>query len=95
VIRLPGNTGGAFQLQDEEGWPWSFGLLHAGLPEEGSLHQPDSLSLGLVVQLSAVLAKQVKISELLEDSRSNPMITPYPEGRVGGVLGPPHSRIRP
>ena len=79
VIRLPREIlEERFQLQDEEGVAMEFlGSCTRGLPGGGFLYtNRDSLSLGLVVQLSAVLAKQVKISELLEDFKKHPMIHP-------------------
>ncbi len=53
------------------------GSCTRGLPGGGFLYtNRDSLSLGIVVQLSAVLAKQVKISDLLEDFKKHPVIQP-------------------
>ena len=79
VIRLPREIlEERFQLQDEEGVAMEFlGSCTGGLPGGGFLYtNRDSLSLGIVVQLSALLAKQVKISDLLEDFKKHPMIQP-------------------
>ena len=79
VIRLPREIlEERFQLQGEEGAAMEFlGSCTRGLPGGGFLYtNRDSISLGIVVQLSAVLAKQVKISDLLEDFKKHPVIQP-------------------
>jgi electron transfer flavoprotein-quinone oxidoreductase len=79
VIRLPGEIlEERFQLQGEEGVAMEFlGSCTRGLPGGGFLYtNRDSVSLGLVVQLSALLEKRVKISELLEDFKKHPVIQP-------------------
>jgi electron transfer flavoprotein-quinone oxidoreductase len=79
IIRLPREIlEERFQLQGEEGVAMEFlGSCTRGLPGGGFLYtNRDSISLGIVVQLSALLAKQVKISELLEDFKKHPVIQP-------------------
>jgi len=79
VIRLPKEIlEERFQLQGDEGVAMEFlGSCTQGLPGGGFLYtNRDSISLGLVVQLSAVLEKRVKISELLEDFKKHPIIQP-------------------
>jgi electron transfer flavoprotein-quinone oxidoreductase len=79
VIRLPREIlEERFQLQGEEGVAMEFlGSCTRGLPGGGFLYtNRDSISLGLVVQLSAVLEKRVKISELLEDFKKHPAVQP-------------------
>jgi electron transfer flavoprotein-quinone oxidoreductase len=77
VIRLPREIlEERFQLQGEEGVAMEFlGSCTRGLPGGGFLYtNRDSISLGLVVQLSALLEKRVKVSDLLEDFKKHPVI---------------------
>jgi electron transfer flavoprotein-quinone oxidoreductase len=79
VIRLPQEIlEERFQLQGQEGVAMEFlGSCTRGLPGGGFLYtNRDSISLGMVVQLSAVLEKRVKISDLLEDFKKHPVIQP-------------------
>jgi electron transfer flavoprotein-quinone oxidoreductase len=79
VIRLPREIlEERFQLQGEEGVAMEFlGSCTRGLPGGGFLYtNRDSISLGIVVQLSAVLEKRVKASDLLEDFKKHPVIQP-------------------
>jgi electron transfer flavoprotein-quinone oxidoreductase len=77
VIRLPREIlEERFQLQGEEGVAMEFlGSCTRGLPGGGFLYtNRESISLGLVVQLSALLEKRVKVSDLLEDFKKHPVI---------------------
>jgi len=79
VIRLPREIlEERFHLQGVEGAAMEFlGSCTRGLPGGGFLYtNRDSLSLGIVVQLSAVLEKQVKASDLMEDFKKHPLIQP-------------------
>jgi electron transfer flavoprotein-quinone oxidoreductase len=79
VIRLPREIlEERFHLSGEEGVAMEFlGSCTGGLPGGGFLYtNRDSLSLGIVVQLSAVLAKRVKASDLMEDFKKHPVIQP-------------------
>ncbi len=79
VIRLPREIlEERFHLTGEEGVAMEFlGACTGGLPGGGFLYtNRDSLSLGIVVQLSALLAKQVKASELMEEFKKHPVIQP-------------------
>jgi electron transfer flavoprotein-quinone oxidoreductase len=77
VIRLPQKTiEERFNLQGEEGVAMEFvGSCTRGLPGGGFLYtNKDSLSLGIVVQLEALLKHQVKTLDLIEGFKSHPTI---------------------
>jgi electron transfer flavoprotein-quinone oxidoreductase len=77
VIRLPQKTlEERFNLQGEEGVAMEFvGSCTRGLPGGGFLYtNRESLSLGVVVQLGALLKHQIKASDLIEDFKSHPTI---------------------
>ncbi len=77
VIRLPQKTiEERFNLQGEEGVAMEFvGSCTRGLPGGGFLYtNKDSLSLGIVVQLEALLKHQIKTLDLIEDFKSHPTI---------------------
>ena len=77
VIRLPQKTiEERFNLQGEEGVAMEFvGSCTRGLPGGGFLYtNKDSLSLGIVVQLEALLKHQAKTLDLIEDFKSHPTI---------------------
>jgi len=79
VIRLPREIlEERFQLQGDEGVAMEFlGSCTRGLPGGGFLYtNRESLSLGVVVQLSALLEKRVKSSDLLEDFKKHPAVQP-------------------
>jgi len=80
VIQLPREViEDRFQLQGDEGAALEFiGTCTRGLPGGGFIYtNKDSLSVGVVVQLSAVSEQQVKASDLLEDFKSHPLIQRY------------------
>jgi electron transfer flavoprotein-quinone oxidoreductase len=83
VIRLPRETIEArFNLQGEEGVAMEFvGACTRGLPGGGFLYtNRDSLSLGIVVQLEALLKSQIKASDLIEDFKNHPTIREWIQG---------------
>jgi electron transfer flavoprotein-quinone oxidoreductase len=83
VIRLPRETIEArFNLQGEEGVSMEFvGSCTRGLPGGGFLYtNRDSLSLGVVVQLEALLKNQIKASDLIEDFKNHPTIREWIRG---------------
>jgi electron transfer flavoprotein-quinone oxidoreductase len=80
VIQLPREViEDRFQLQGDEGAALEFiGSCTRGLPGGGFIYtNKDSLSVGVVVQLSAISEQQVKASDLLEDFKSHPLIQRY------------------
>ncbi len=80
VIRLPQKTiEERFNLQGQEGVAMEFvGSCTRGLPGGGFLYtNKDSLSLGIVVQLEALLKRQIKTLDLIEDFKNHPAIREY------------------
>jgi electron transfer flavoprotein-quinone oxidoreductase len=80
VIQLPREViEDRFQLQGDEGAALEFiGSCTRGLPGGGFVYtNKDSLSVGIVVQLSAVSEEKVKASDLLEDFKNHPLIQRY------------------
>lgn len=65
-----------FNLRGDEGAAMEFvGSCTRGLPGGGFLYtNRESLSLGIVVQLSALLEHQIKASDLIEDFKKHPTI---------------------
>jgi len=83
VITLPRETiEQRFGLKGDAGVSWSFlGECTRGLPGGGFIYtNKDSLSVGVVVQLSALAEKQVRADELLDDFKKNPAVAPLLEG---------------
>lgn len=83
VIKLPrGVIEDRFQLQGDAGAVIEcIGSCTRGLPGGGFLYtNRDSVSVGVVAQLSAVVEKQTKASDLLEDFKRHPMIEAYLRG---------------
>ncbi|MGV8056635.1 MAG: FAD-dependent oxidoreductase [Smithellaceae bacterium] len=79
VIRLPREViEERFNLQGNEGVVMEcIGACTRGLPGGGFLYtNEDSISVGVVVQLSEILEKKVKASDLLEEFKSHPTIAP-------------------
>jgi electron transfer flavoprotein-quinone oxidoreductase len=77
IIRLPQKTiEERFNLQGDQGVAMEFvGSCTRGLPGGGFLYtNRDSLSLGIVVQLGALLNHQIKASDLIEDFKNHPTI---------------------
>jgi electron transfer flavoprotein-quinone oxidoreductase len=83
IIRLPQKTiEERFHLQGDQGVAMEFvGSCTRGLPGGGFLYtNRDSLSLGIVVQLAALLEHNVKASDLIEDFKSHPTIREWIRG---------------
>jgi electron transfer flavoprotein-quinone oxidoreductase len=80
VIQLPREViENRFQLQGDEGAALEFiGSCTRGLPGGGFLYtNRESVSVGVVVQLSAISEQMVKASDLLEEFKSHPLIRAY------------------
>jgi electron transfer flavoprotein-quinone oxidoreductase len=83
VIQLPRKTlEERFNLKGDEGVAMEcVGTCTRGLPGGGFLYtNKESLSLGVVVQLSSLVENQVKASDLLEEFKANPEIAKLIEG---------------
>lgn len=83
VIKLPREViEDRFQLKGDAGAVIEcIGSCTQGLPGGGFLYtNRDSVSVGVVAQLSAVVEKQVKASDLLEDFKRHPMVEAYIRG---------------
>jgi electron transfer flavoprotein-quinone oxidoreductase len=80
VIKLPREMiENRFQLKGDNGAVMEcIGSCTRGLPGGGFLYtNRDSVSVGVVVQLSAVVENRTKASELLEDFKRHPVIAEY------------------
>jgi electron transfer flavoprotein-quinone oxidoreductase len=80
IIQLPREViENRFQLQGDEGAALEFiGSCTRGLPGGGFVYtNKESLSVGVVVQLSTISAQRVKASDLLEDFKRHPLIRAY------------------
>jgi electron transfer flavoprotein-quinone oxidoreductase len=80
VIRLPRKTiEERFSLEGEEGVAMEFvGSCTRGLPGGGFLYtNKDSLSLGIVVQLGALVGARINSSDLIEDFKRHPTIREF------------------
>jgi electron transfer flavoprotein-quinone oxidoreductase len=80
VIQLPQETiEQRFFLSGEEGIAWeSLGSFTQDIPGGGFIYtNKDSLSVGVVVQLSALADKKIKANDLLEGFKQHPEIAPY------------------
>ena len=83
VITLPRETiEQRFNLTGDEGVAWTFvGSCTQGLPGGGFIYtNKDSLSVGLVVQLNALIDKQVRANDLLEGFKQSPTVARLLEG---------------
>ncbi len=83
LLELPADTiSQRFQLEGDQGAACLFvGSCTAGLPGGGFLYtNRSSISLGLVVNAAALQSHQIKVSELLEDFKAHPHITPLIAG---------------
>jgi electron transfer flavoprotein-quinone oxidoreductase len=83
VIQLPREViEDRFGLTGDEGAALEFiGSCTRGLPGGGFIYtNRESISVGVVVQLSAVTDRQVKASDLLEDFKNHPLIQGYIRG---------------
>ncbi|MCX5841337.1 MAG: FAD-dependent oxidoreductase [Deltaproteobacteria bacterium] len=79
VIRLSRETiEDRFNINGNGGVVMEFvGACTRGLPGGGFIYtNQDSLSVGVVVQLSALVEKQVKASDLIEDFKNHPSVRP-------------------
>lgn len=79
VIRVPQEViEERFNLRGNEGVVMEcIGACTRGLPGGGFLYtNRDSISIGVVVQLSDLMEKKIKASDLLEDFKSHPAISP-------------------
>lgn len=80
VIQLPQETiEQRFFLSGKEGIAWeSLGSFTQDIPGGGFIYtNKESLSVGVVVQLSALAEKKVKANDLLEAFKRHPEIAPY------------------
>lgn len=80
VIQLPKETiEQRFFLSRNEGIAWeSLGSFTQDIPGGGFIYtNKDSISVGVVVQLSALAEKKVKANDLLEAFKRHPEIAPY------------------
>lgn len=78
IIRLPQSViEDRFNLKQNEGVAMEFvGSCTRGLPGGGFIYtNKDSLSVGVVVQLSALLKNEVNAADLLEDFKAHPFIS--------------------
>lgn len=78
VIRLPsGVIEQRFNLPGEQGLAWEFiGSFTRGIPGGAFIYtNKESLSLGVVVQLSALAEKKVVANDLLEEFKSHPAVS--------------------
>jgi electron transfer flavoprotein-quinone oxidoreductase len=83
VIALPRQTiEQRFNLSGDEGIAWEFlGSCTRGLPGGGFIYtNKDSLSVGIVVQLNALLEREVKANDLLEDFKKHPSVARLLDG---------------
>ncbi len=71
-----------FGITGDQGMAWEFvGSCTKGLPGGAFIYtNRDSISIGLVVQLSALIEKKVSANELLEGFKAHPKIKPLIEG---------------
>jgi electron transfer flavoprotein-quinone oxidoreductase len=79
VIRLPKEViEDRFGISGNEGVVMEFvGACTRGLPGGGFIYtNQDTLSVGVVAQLSALLERQVKASDLIEDFKNHPSVRP-------------------
>jgi electron transfer flavoprotein-quinone oxidoreductase len=65
-----------FNLREEEGVAWEFiGTFSRGIPGGAFIYtNKDSLSVGVVVQLSELVKKEVPANDLLEDFKRHPLV---------------------
>lgn len=82
VIQLPREViEQRFHLRGKEGIAWeSLGTFTQGIPGGAFIYtNEDSLSVGLVVQLSALTKKSIKADDLLEEFKQHPEVVSYLE----------------
>ena len=68
-----------FNLKGEEGLAWEFiGSFTQGVPGGAFIYtNKDSLSVGVVVQLSGLAEKKLKADDLLEEFKNHPQLKPF------------------
>ena len=97
VIQLPRELlEQRFNLAGDEGIAWEFiGSCTRGLPGGGFIYtNKDSLSVGIVVQLNAIIEKEFTANDLLEDFKKHPAVArPTSRGYPGGILGTSDTRF--
>lgn len=71
-----------FGLGDNDGIAWEFvGSFTKGVPGGGFIYtNKESISIGVVVQLSSLVEKKIWANDLLEDFKRHPAIAPLVEG---------------
>jgi electron transfer flavoprotein-quinone oxidoreductase len=80
VIRIPQELlESRFFLSGQEGLAWEFiGAFTKGIPGGAFLYtNRDSISVGVVVQLSALAEKKIEANQILEDFKSHPEVARY------------------
>lgn len=80
IIRFPREVlESRFFLSGQEGLAWEFiGTFTRGIPGGGFIYtNSDSLSVGIVVQLSALAEKRIEANLILEDFKSHPEVNRY------------------
>ena len=83
IIRIPRQTlEQRFNLSNDEGVAWEFiGSFTKGIPGGAFLYtNKDSLSVGIVVQLSTLVENKVEANDLLEEFKMHPHVARYLEG---------------
>ena len=83
VIQLPREViEQRFNLSGEEGVAWeSIGTFTRGIPGGAFIYtNKESLSVGVVVQLSDLVEKQIEANSLLEEFKTHPEVNRYLEG---------------
>ena len=82
VIELPtGEVERRFQLKGNEGFQMTATGLPAGIAGGGFLYtNRDSISIGMILNLKAVVEHQVPMYEVLEDFKQHPLISRYLDG---------------
>jgi electron transfer flavoprotein-quinone oxidoreductase len=83
VIAFPRETvEQCFGLTGDEGVAWEFvGTCTRGLPGGGFIYtNKESLSVGIVVQLNALIEQGIKANDLLEDFKSHPTVAKLLDG---------------
>lgn len=83
VIAFPPETmEQRFSLTGDEGIAWEFiGSCTRGLPGGGFIYtNKDSLSVGIVVQLNALIERGIKANDLLEDFKNHPTVAKLLDG---------------
>jgi len=83
VIQLPRETiEQRFNLSGDEGIAWEFiGSCTRGLPGGAFIYtNKESLSVGIVVQLSALAEKEIKANDLLDEFKEHPAVVNFLDG---------------